>query len=59
MEYDLEHKTTPDSYKEYIRGSAEAVGLMCLYVFINKTGKYNDLKPYAESLGSAFKKINF
>ncbi|MAW30701.1 MAG: phytoene synthase [Flavobacteriales bacterium] len=61
MEYDLEHKNcTPDSYKEYIRGSAEAVGLMCLYVFTtNKTGKYNDLKPYAESLGSAFQKINF
>lgn len=61
MEYDLDHtKCTTDSYKQYIRGSAEAVGLMCLYVFTtNKTTKYKDLKPYAESLGSAFQKINF
>jgi len=61
MEYDLDHtKCTTDSYKEYIKGSAEAVGLMCLYVFTtNKATKYKDLKPYAESLGSAFQKINF
>lgn len=61
MEYDLNHKKcSNDSYKQYIRGSAEAVGLMCLHVFTaNTNGKYKDLKPFAESLGSAFQKINF
>lgn len=61
MEYDLSRKTcTEKTYKKYIEGSAEAVGLMCLQVFTkNKTGQYQQLKPYAESLGSAFQKINF
>ena len=61
MEYDLNNKTCSDkSYKKYIKGSAEAVGLMCLQVFTNnKEGQYNELRPYAESLGSAFQKINF
>ncbi len=47
-------------YNEYIYGSAEVVGLMCLQVFTegNKE-KYEDLKPYAMKLGSAFQKINF
>jgi phytoene synthase len=47
-------------YKEYIFGSAEVVGLMCLQVFVegNKT-LYESLKPYAKKLGSAFQKVNF
>jgi len=49
-----------DRYKEYILGSAEVVGLMCLQVFVdgNEAG-YNKLKPYAMKLGSAFQKVNF
>ncbi len=46
--------------KEYIYGSAEVVGLMCLKVFVkNNHSLYNDLKEYAISLGSAFQKVNF
>jgi phytoene/squalene synthetase len=47
-------------YDEYIFGSAEVVGLMCLQVFAegNKE-KFEELKPYAMKLGSAFQKINF
>lgn len=61
MEYDLNHKKCDErSYKKYIEGSAEAVGLMCLQVFSkNNIGQYQELKPYAISLGSAFQKINF
>jgi len=61
MEYDLNNQNcTEETYKTYIRGSAEAVGLMCLQIFTNnKKGEYQKLKPYAESLGSAFQKINF
>ena len=48
------------SYEEYILGSAEVVGLMCLHVFVegNKV-QFNALKPYAMSLGAAFQKVNF
>lgn len=47
-------------YKEYILGSAEVVGLMCLQVFVNGDKvQYEELKPYAMKLGSAFQKINF
>ncbi len=47
-------------YDKYIFGSAEVVGLMCLQVFTegNKE-KFQELKPYAMKLGSAFQKINF
>ena len=61
MEKDL-NKTGYDSleYNEYIYGSAEVVGLMCLYIFCNGDGeKYNALKGYAQSLGAAFQKVNF
>lgn len=61
MEMDLS-KTTYNSngYKEYIYGSAEVVGLMCLYVFCEgDRNMYNDLKPAAQSLGAAFQKVNF
>ena len=61
MEMDLDKTSyTDDSYKEYIYGSAEVVGLMCLRVFCEGDKKqYDDLLPMARSLGSAFQKINF
>ena len=47
-------------YKEYIYGSADVVGLMCLKVFVNgDQQKYESLKDSAMSLGSAFQKVNF
>jgi phytoene/squalene synthetase len=47
-------------YKEYIYGSADVVGLMCLKVFLNGNEKYyQKLKPNAMALGSAFQKVNF
>ena len=61
MEMDLS-KTTYNSngYKEYIYGSAEVVGLMCLYVFCEgDRNMYNDLKPSAQALGAAFQRVNF
>ena len=49
-----------DNYKEYILGSAEVVGLMCLLVFVEGNAEaYHALKPYAMKLGSAFQKVNF
>jgi phytoene/squalene synthetase len=48
------------SYEDYILGSAEVVGLMCLKVFTNGDEKsYEHLKPYAMRLGAAFQKVNF
>ncbi len=62
MKLDLvkqEYKTT-EEYNEYIYGSADVVGLMCLMVFVNgDENKYNDLKDSAMKLGSAFQKVNF
>ena len=47
-------------YEEYILGSAEVVGLMCLKVFVyGDDEEYKRLKPFAMKLGSAFQKINF
>jgi phytoene/squalene synthetase len=47
-------------YEEYILGSAEVVGLMCLSVFVRgDRATYEALKPAAMKLGSAFQKINF
>jgi 15-cis-phytoene synthase len=47
-------------YQEYIYGSAEVVGLMCLYVFCEGDRQlYQNLKPAARSLGAAFQKVNF
>ena len=49
-----------EKYKQYIYGSAEVVGLMCLYVFCEGDKKlYNSLKNNACSLGAAFQKVNF
>ena len=51
---------TEEEYKEYIYGSADVVGLMCLKVFVKgDENKYDDLKDTAMSLGSAFQKVNF
>ncbi len=51
---------TQEEYNEYIYGSADVVGLMCLKVFVNgDEKKYNELKNAAMRLGSAFQKINF
>jgi len=48
------------SYSEYIYGSAEAVGLMCLCVFCEGDSElYDRLAPAARSLGAAFQKVNF
>jgi len=55
----LEHNSK-DETDEYIYGSAEVVGLMCLKVFVNKDENlYNELKIPARKLGSAFQKVNF
>ncbi|MDQ1162366.1 phytoene synthase [Chryseobacterium sp. SORGH_AS 447] len=61
MEMDLQKiDYNSDLYKEYILGSAEVVGLMCLQIFVNGDKKqYEALKPSAMILGSAFQKVNF
>jgi 15-cis-phytoene synthase len=61
MEMDLDKTNyTESGYKEYIYGSAEVVGLMCLKVFCDDDLALHDrLKPTARSLGAAFQKINF
>jgi phytoene synthase len=61
MEMDLHFHNYEDSlYKEYIYGSAEVVGLMCLKVFCKgDKASYEKLKDTACALGSAFQKINF
>lgn len=49
-----------EEYDDYIYGSADVVGLMCLKVFVNgNEEKYNELKEEAMRLGSAFQKVNF
>lgn len=62
MRADLSKTTynTTEEYQEYIYGSADVVGLMCLKVFVNgNEEKYNELKEPAMRLGSAFQKVNF
>lgn len=61
MEMDLSPvEYTSAKYEEYILGSAEVVGLMCLKVFVQgDEQEYQKLKPSAMTLGSAFQKINF
>lgn len=47
-------------YEEYIYGSAEVVGLMCLRVFCEGNALlYDQLREPARRLGSAFQKVNF
>lgn len=61
MEEDLHTNThNQKSYDEYIYGSAEVVGLMCLKIFCKgDQNQYDSLFPYARSLGAAFQKVNF
>ncbi len=61
MELDLQQKQyDKNGYEQYIYGSAEVVGLMCLYVFCEgKSELFEQLKAPARSLGAAFQKVNF
>jgi len=61
MQMDLDQHTYNEaSYNEYIYGSAEVVGLMCLHVFCDgDLLEYKRLKSSAKSLGAAFQKVNF
>ncbi|WP_417266154.1 phytoene/squalene synthase family protein [Brumimicrobium sp.] len=52
--------TTVEEFNDYIYGSADVVGLMCLQVFVKgNSEKYDELKNAAMNLGSAFQKVNF
>ncbi|MGV6861861.1 MAG: phytoene/squalene synthase family protein [Putridiphycobacter sp.] len=60
MDLDKKEYMSREDYEEYIYGSADVVGLMCLKVFVNGNQKqYDELKPFAMKLGSAFQKVNF
>lgn len=61
MEMDLTNSYyEPQQYNDYIYGSAEVVGLMCLQIFAGNDDKlFNSLVAPARSLGSAFQKVNF
>lgn len=61
MEMDLySNNYSEQAYEEYIYGSAEVVGLMCLKVFCEgDEKKYDALKSSARKLGAAFQKVNF
>jgi phytoene/squalene synthetase len=52
--------STIQEFNDYIYGSADVVGLMCLKVFVKGNAeKFNELKEAAMNLGSAFQKVNF
>lgn len=61
MAMDLEEVHYDDAlYQTYIYGSAEVIGLMCLMIFCDgQLSEYERLRPHAQSLGSAFQKVNF
>lgn len=61
MEMDLQKVDYNDEkYQQYILGSAEVVGLMCLHIFTEgDKQQFEVLKPYAMKLGAAFQKVNF
>jgi len=60
MRMDITPKTyTPTLYAEYIYGSAEVIGLMCLKVFCNNEAQYLKLEAGAKALGAAYQKVNF
>jgi 15-cis-phytoene synthase len=61
MEMDLSNTHyNSDGYNDYIYGSAEVVGLMCLCVFCEgNREQYEQLRPGAQALGAAFQKVNF
>ncbi|HEX7845483.1 MAG TPA: squalene/phytoene synthase family protein [Chitinophagaceae bacterium] len=61
MEMDLSVRVYDcKTYREYVYGSAEVVGLMCLHVFCERDKRlYEELKAAARALGAAFQKVNF
>lgn len=61
MEMDLSQRNYDiKKFNDYVYGSAEVVGLMCLYVFCEgKKELFEKLKISARSLGAAFQKVNF
>jgi phytoene/squalene synthetase len=61
MEMDLSNSSYErNNYDDYIYGSAEVVGLMCLKVFVDgNEDKYNELEYSARMLGATFQKVNF
>jgi phytoene/squalene synthetase len=61
MEMDLsKQEYDAAAYQNYIYGSAEVVGLMCLHIFCDgDKEKYEQLRPSAQRLGAAFQKVNF
>ena len=60
MQMDILPQTyTPKRYLDYIYGSAEVIGLMCLKVFCNDEARYKKLEAGARALGSAYQKVNF
>ena len=61
MEMDLDKVDyTDEKYRQYILGSAEVVGLMCLHIFTEGDAKmFDELRPFAMKLGAAFQKVNF
>ena len=61
MEMDLSQRNyDTKKFNDYVYGSAEVVGLMCLYVFCEgKKDLYEKLKFSAQALGAAFQKVNF
>jgi len=60
MRTDSRDDYKPSQYQQYIYGSAEVVGLMCLSVFVDgQAERFDKLKPGACALGAAFQKVNF
>lgn len=61
MRMDLTPRTyTSAEYTQYIYGSAEVIGLMCLRLFVEgDDATYDRLAPGAKALGSAYQKVNF
>ena len=60
LDLDKSKYLSKKEFDQYVYGSADVVGLMCLKVFVKGNNQdYNNLKPYAMSLGSAFQKVNF
>ena len=60
LDLDKKKYLTKKEFVQYVYGSADVVGLMCLKVFVKgNKNQYDNLRPYAMSLGSAFQKVNF
>jgi len=60
LDLDKNKYLSKKEFDQYVYGSADVVGLMCLKVFVKgNQQQYEELKPYAMSLGSAFQKVNF